>query len=65
MIVDPAPGALVRDPVTMTAVTPGATVDEHDPYWGRLIADGDLVASATPAPAARRAPAASTEGADK
>ena len=65
MTVDPAPDALVRDPVTMTAVTPGTTVDENDPYWGRLIADGDLVASATPAPAARRAPAASTEGADK
>lgn len=65
MIVDPAPDALVRDPVTMTAVTPGTTVDENDPYWGRLIADGDLVTSATPAPAARRASAASTEGADK
>ncbi|MFN3675580.1 MAG: DUF2635 domain-containing protein [Sphingomonas pseudosanguinis] len=65
MIVDPAPDALVRDPVTMTAVQPGTTVDENDPYWGRLIADGDLVASTTPAPPARRAPATSIEGADK
>lgn len=53
MIVDPAPGALVRDPATQTALAPGADVDEHQPYWGRLLADGDLAPSepeAEPAP---------------
>lgn len=59
MTVDPAEGALVRDPVTTLPVTAGTTVDETDPYWARLITDGDLVA-ATPAPATR---AASREGA--
>lgn len=63
MIVDPAEGALVRDPVTKSPVTAGTSVDENDPYWARLITDGDLVA--TSAQAKRRAPAANREGADQ
>lgn len=60
MIVDPAPGALVRDPDTLLELSAGATVDENAPYWARLIADGDLVAP--PAPASRRAAASTNEG---
>lgn len=64
MIVKPASGALVRDPLTRLAVEAGATVDPNDPYWARLIADGDLVE--VPEHAAKRgASSTSREGADK
>ena len=53
MIVNPAEGALVRDPMSKLALEAGAEVDDHDPYFARLLADGDLIAVLTePAPAA-------------
>lgn len=64
MIVDPAPGALVRDPATALAIEAGTTVDENDPYWARLLVDGDIVAS--PAAAGPRTTRTSNrEGADQ
>jgi len=48
MLVDPAPGALVRDPVTKLAIAAGADVDPNEPYWARALADGDLLPVETP-----------------
>lgn len=42
MIVKPASGALVRDPLTKLAIEAGTEVDETDPYFARAVADGDL-----------------------
>jgi len=53
MIVNPAPGALVRDPVTKLVLQPGAEVDHNDPYFARAIADRDL----EPAPTLAKTPA--------
>lgn len=43
MIVNPAPGALVRDPVTKLAIEDGTVIDPTDPYWSRALADGDVL----------------------
>jgi hypothetical protein len=51
MIVKPALGALVRDPATRRAVEPGAIVNETEPYWSRLIRDGDMLHAPELAPA--------------
>lgn len=57
MIVNPAPGALVRDPVTRRALQPGDEVDITDPYWGRLLVDEDLLpADGADAPDEQEAP---------
>jgi hypothetical protein len=63
MIVDPAPGALVRDPATTLAITAGTTIDENDPYWARLLVDGDVAPAATSTTAPRAA--TNREGAEK
>jgi hypothetical protein len=54
------PGRLVRDPVTRRVVdqTP-ITIDETEPYWVRLLADGDVVEG--PAPASAKAAATSSQ----
>jgi hypothetical protein len=55
MIVNIAPGALVRDPVTKLPLERGADVDPNDPYIARALADGDLVFGARhPARVSRR-----------
>jgi hypothetical protein len=43
MIVKPALGALVRDPATRRAIEAGDEVDAQQPYWSRLLTDGDLL----------------------
>lgn len=63
MIVDPAPGALVRDPATTLAIAAGTTVDETDPYWARLLVDRDVAPAATSTTAPRAA--TNREGAEK
>lgn len=45
MIVNPAEGALVRDPLTKRAIEDGTDVDPYDPYWARALADGDVAAA--------------------
>lgn len=45
MIVNIAPGALVRDPVTKLALEDGASVDPNDPYIARALVDRDLIAA--------------------
>lgn len=65
------PGRLVRDPVTRRVVdaTP-ITINPSEPYWARLLADGDVVEApaeqpapvpAEEAPPADEHPAAATE----
>lgn len=57
MLVNPASGALVRDPSTYRAIEAGTDVDPLDPYWSRLIIDGDVVPMpAVPSRAARTVP---------
>jgi hypothetical protein len=65
MFVKPAPGLLLRDPVTKqllsaapvegvkTTVVPadGMQVGDHDLYWVRRIRDGDAVVVTSEAPA--------------
>lgn len=63
MIVDPAPGALVRDPATTLAIAAGTTIDESDPYWARLLVDGDVAPASTVTTAPRAA--TNREGAEK
>lgn len=55
MVVEPAPGALVRDPATKLAVQASTEVDPHDPYWARALADGDVLPMAPTDPAPVRA----------
>lgn len=57
MIVIPAEGALVRDPMTKLALTGETDVDVNDPYWARLLADGDVMSKASVAETASRAAA--------
>lgn len=58
MIVNPAPGALVRDPVTKLAIEDGAEIDANDPYWARALADGDIATPDEKTPAVQPAPSA-------
>lgn len=44
MIVKPAPGIKLRDPVTKQFIPDGGhTVDDFDLYWIRRINDGDAI----------------------
>ncbi|WP_157218673.1 DUF2635 domain-containing protein [Flavisphingomonas formosensis] len=53
-----APDRRVRDPETKALVPDdGQEVSEHDVYWARLLADGDVV----PAPETPAEPAPSQE----
>lgn len=66
MIVNPAPGVLVRDPVTKLAIEDGTEIDPNDPYWARALVDDDV--AAPPAPddgSAPSTPAARTPSSDK
>jgi hypothetical protein len=54
MLVNPAPGALVRYPASRRAVEPGDDIDPTDPYWSRLIIDGDLIAAPAETPTPER-----------
>ena len=39
------PGRLVRDPATRRVVDQaGLSINPDDPYWSRLLVDGDVVA---------------------
>lgn len=43
MLIVSVPGRLVRDPVTSRPVdTTPIEIDPTDPYWARLLADGDV-----------------------
>jgi hypothetical protein len=59
MIVKPAPGLKVRDPVKKDFLPEtGRTVSETDLYWNRRLRDGDVVlVTPTPTPAAAPEPA--------
>lgn len=49
MHVKPAPGLLVRDPVTKLPMPPeGADIDPNDLTWARRLRDGDVVPSEAP-----------------
>ena len=49
--IQPAPGLTVRKPGSRIAIpTGGLSVNPADPYWRRLIADGDVVPVAEIAP---------------
>jgi hypothetical protein len=44
MLIKPAPGKLIRDPASRLLVPEtGLEVAEHDTYWLRRLADGDVV----------------------
>jgi hypothetical protein len=45
MFIKPAPGLVVRDPVTKTLIKTDQVfeVDPGDLYWNRLLRDGDVV----------------------
>jgi hypothetical protein len=47
----PAPGALVRDPVSRQPLPPEGAWKADDEYWRRRIADGDVTEQADPAAA--------------
>lgn len=50
MHVIPAPGRLVRDPITKLPMPPeGADVDPDDLHWARRLRDGDVVPAEKPA----------------
>lgn len=51
--VKPAPGKMIRDPVTQQFVDPdkGLRVDPSDTYWRRRLRDGDVVKTADEAEA--------------
>ena len=42
MKIYPVPGRLVRDPVTGREVTAATEVHDHDTFWIRRLADGDV-----------------------
>lgn len=55
----PAPGRLVRDPITGRALNPAGewvNINNHEReiYYRRRLADGDLLQGQQPAPAAPR-----------
>lgn len=50
MLIKPAPGIKVRDPASRLLIPEtGLEVAEHNTYWLRRLADGDVV-EAKPAP---------------
>jgi hypothetical protein len=60
MFVYPAPGLSVRDPVKKDLLPDtGRQVSDHDQYWLRRLADGDVV---NQLPAAPRPISTSTKG---
>lgn len=49
MYVKPAPGALIRDPVTKLVMpAEGNNVPDGDLHYARLLRDGDIVKAAPP-----------------
>lgn len=49
MLVYPKPGVLTRDPVKKDLLPEsGRQVSEHDPFWARRIADGDVTTRKPP-----------------
>jgi hypothetical protein len=60
MIVKPAPGIKLRDPVTKEFISDeGHKVDDFDLYWIRRINDGDAILVDGAAPAKKSQAAAS------
>lgn len=58
MFIKPAPGLVVRDPVSRLPLPEsGREVPDTDTYWYRRIADGDVVISEPPSAPAAGAPA--------
>ena len=52
MIVVSVPDRLVRDPATRRLVDAlGVEIDPTNPYWARLLADGDVAPAPEPTPA--------------
>lgn len=61
MKVIPAPGAIVRDPVTKRVLDDhGLVIDPDDPHWARLLKDKDVLPFARRKPA-KPAPSPATE----
>lgn len=59
MLIKPAPGIKVRDPASRLIVPEaGIEVAEHDTYWIRRLADGDVVEVKPAAPSKAPAPKA-------
>jgi hypothetical protein len=57
MFCKPAPGRLVRDPLTKIAMPEaGANVPDDGGYWSRRLRDGDIVLAEPVQPAATPAP---------
>lgn len=53
MLVRPAPGCTVRDPVTrVTLPEAGADVPGNDSFWLRRVLQGDVIPAAAPEPGA-------------
>lgn len=44
MLIKPAPGKAIRNPASRLLIPEtGLEVTEHDTYWARRLADGDVV----------------------
>lgn len=62
MLIVAVPGRLVRDPDTRRVVDENPIeIDETNPAWARLLADGDVAAAPAPKAPATPAPAADKE----
>lgn len=48
LFLKPAPGRIVRDPVTMTPIPPDGEEKPRDPHWLRRLHDGDVVEALPP-----------------
>ncbi|EDJ1348086.1 hypothetical protein GE847_16615 [Salmonella enterica] len=65
--IKPAPGRMVRDPVTLEFLQPDGEEKPFTPYWCRRLDDGDVIEfdpNATPAVTAGKAKAAVVTAAD-
>lgn len=57
MLIKPAPGLRIRDPRSRLHIPElGIEVAEHDTYWVRRLADGDVVLAAPAQPAKTTSP---------
>lgn len=51
MIIKPAPGVKVRDPLSLQHIPEtGIEVSDTDTYWARRLRSGDVVIASKPAP---------------
>lgn len=61
MFITPAPGRLVRDPITRQHIPESGADVPESPYWLRRLAAGDVVAAAAPAPPSPTSPTRAKE----